>query len=303
MTDDVLVAITSLVKQFNGRRALNNISCQVGAGHIIGLVGPNSSGKSTLLRHIIGMLLPTQGSCRTFGAEAGKLTAEHLSRIGYVHQEPQLISWMSCGETIDYAAAHYRSWDQTLAGRLVDLFQLDLRQKAGAMSPGQKQKLSILLAVAFHPRLLILDEPASALDPSARRQFLEVLLDLIADGQKTVLISSHILSDVEKVIDHVWVLDDGRLLKDCGFDDLLDDYVRLELTGLQGELPAKLPFRHVFAREQHGGNAMVTVKRPEMTLAEIQSRLGCQVAEHALSFEEIYPLILANHPARTFGHE
>ena len=289
---EVLVKVEGLCKSFGGNRVLNKLSFQIEPGHIIGLVGPNSGGKSTLLRHLIGMYLPSEGHCHTFGVEAGKLSSEQLANIGYVHQEAELMGWMSCNEIINYSAAHYPTWNKELERHLVKVFELNLKQKVGLMSPGHRQKLSILLAVAFEPKLLILDEPASALDPIARRHFLELLLDILQDPNKTILISSHILHDIEKVIDQLLVLDAGRLLKNCPFDDLREDYVKLELISLSGDLPASLPFRHVFACELEGGHAMVTMKRSDLTLDEMRARLNSDIIQHPLSFEEIYPLIL-----------
>ncbi len=289
---DVPIEVNSLSKRFDGSDVLNHVSFQIGAGHIVGLVGPNSGGKSTLLRHLIGMYLPSQGSCRTFGVEAADLTPDQLSGIGYVHQEVELMSWMSCREIINYVAAHYPTWNKELEKELVDLFELNLKQKVGAMSPGHRQKLGILLAVAFQPQLLILDEPASALDPLARQRFLELLLEVLQHSNPTILIASHILNDIEKVIDHVLVLDRGRLLKDCSFDDLREDYVKLELISLNGDLPARLPFRNIFSRQQDGRRAVVTLRRFELTLDEIKTRLNCEAIQHPLSFEEIYPFIL-----------
>ena len=287
-----LIEIETLSKSFAGQKALNQIQLTINPGHIVGLVGPNSSGKSTLLRHLIGMLLPDKGSCRVFGTKASHLSQDQLSRIGYVHQEAELLTWMRCREHIRYVAAHYSSWNPAIESRLIDLFELDLTQKVGTMSPGQRQKLSILLAASFEPDLLILDEPAAALDPLARRQFLELMLEILQDPQKTILISSHILSDIEKVIDHVVFLHQGDILKDCQLDDLREEYVRLELISHQGDLPDQLPFRDMFSREQQGGRALLTLKRPELDHAEIMARLNCQVIQHPLTFEEIYPLIL-----------
>ena len=118
------------------------------------------------------------------------------------------------------------------------------------------------------------------------------MLDLLQDPSRTVIISSHILSDIEKVIDHILVLDEGRILKDGSFDDLREDYVKLELISLKDDLPTTLPFLHVFSREQQGGHALLTMKRSELSHDEIKARLNCQVIQHPLSFEEIYPLIL-----------
>lgn len=290
-----MVEIKALSKLFNGQRVLDRLNLQLDPGHIVGLVGPNGSGKSTLLRHLIGMVLPSQGSCETFGVEAAQLGPEQLSRIGYVHQEAQLMSWMSCGEIIRYTAAHYATWNEAIEARLLDVFELDRKQRVGHMSPGQRQKLSILLAASFEPQLLLLDEPASALDPLSRRHFLELIMEILLDDQKTVVISSHILSDIEKVIDRILILDEGRLLKNCPFDDLREDYVKLELISHSGDLPEVLPFGQLFAREQRGGHALVTMKRSDLSHDEIKARLHCQVNQLPLSFDEIYPLILQEY--------
>ena len=300
---EVLVQVRSLEKRFGERDVLRDINFQIETGHIIGLVGPNSGGKSTLLRHLIGMYLPTRGNCLTLGVEAADLEPDQLSKIGYVHQEAELMSWMSGKEIINYVAAHYQTWNRDLEKHLVALFDLDLKQKAGTMSPGHRQKLSILLAAAFEPTLLILDEPASALDPIARKLFLELLSDILQDDRRSIIISSHILNDIEKVIDHILVLDKGRLLKDCCFDDLREDYVKLELISLDGGLPPTLPFRDTFSCQQDGGHAIVTMRRSDLSLEEIKNRLQCEVIQHPLSFEEIYPMILEEHmPERVKSH-
>ena len=291
-SQNLVFDVRALQKEFDGRTVLNNVNFQMEPGHIVGLIGPNSSGKSTFMRLLIGMYLPTRGTCKTFGEDAAALSSDHLSRIGYVHQEAELMGWMSCREIIRYVAAHYPTWNKDLENHLLELFRLNPNQKVGLMSPGHRQMLSILLAASFEPQLLILDEPASALDPIARKQFLELLLDILQDERRTVLISSHILSDIEKVIDHILVIDHGRILKDCNFDDLREEYVKLELVSLAGDLPENLPFRHVFSCEQRGGHALITMKQSDLSHDEIKARLNCQVIHHPLSFEEIYPLIL-----------
>lgn len=299
----ILLETSQLTKTFGDKRALDNLTIQMGAGHIVGLVGPNGSGKSTLLRHFIGMYLPTMGSCKTFGISSVDLGPKALARMGYVHQETELIRWMSCREIIRYAAAHYETWNGGLENKLVDLFKLDLKQKVGKMSPGDRQKLSILLAVAYEPQILLLDEPAAALDPLARRHFLELMIDVLQDHNRTILISSHHLNDIEKIVDHMWVLHEGRLLKDSPLDDLQEDYVKLELVSLDGALPETLPFGQVFACERFGGHAMVTMKRSDLSHDEIKTRLDCQVIQHPLAFEDIYPLILEEaNPKREGVH-
>lgn len=294
-TETPMIHVDSLCKRYDEAEVLHRICFEIGAGHIVGVVGPNSSGKSTLLRHLVGLTLPSGGSCQTFGVEASRLSPQQLSQIGYVHQEAELLGWMRCKELIRYTAAHYPTWNLEIEKHLIDLFQLDLHKKVCKMSPGQRQMLSILLASCYEPKLLILDEPAAALDPVARIRFLELLLEMLHDGDRTIVISSHILSDIEKIIDHVLILDDGNLREACPFDELLEAYVRLELISVDGDLPPRLPFSNMFSCQQQGPRAIITMKRPDMTDEEIGARLNCQVMHHPLSFEEIYPLTLAKN--------
>ena len=193
---EATVEIKCLTKRFKKKTALDAVNWNVMPGRIIGLLGSNGAGKSTLIRHIIGLYLPSAGTCNTFGCEAAKLGPEQLARIGYVHQEGELLDWMTAGQLIRYVAAYYPQWNKDLEERYIEDFEIDLKDRVVSLSPGQRQKLAILLAIGHEPELLILDEPASALDPLARAQFLDWLLQIIQQKGRTILISSHILSDV-----------------------------------------------------------------------------------------------------------
>jgi ABC-2 type transport system ATP-binding protein len=225
--------------------------------------------------------------------KAEKLPPEELSRIGYVHQEGSLIDWMTAAQLIRYVAAYYPTWNPELEAAFIDRFEVPMNQRVGAMSPGQRQKLAILLAIGFEPELLILDEPAAALDPLARQQFLELLLEIIQNEGRTILISSHILSDVEKVIDHVLILDKGKLLRDCSFDELREEFMRVRLTSLNGPFAGPVEIRGMVAREQSERQAVVTMRsvyRAELDSA-VQS-LHCDVEALPVSFEETYAMVV-----------
>jgi ABC-2 type transport system ATP-binding protein len=293
-----VIEIEGLSKTFGGPKAIDDVTLTIGRGHIVGLVGPNSAGKSTLLRHIVGIYLPTRGRCRTLGVDARKLSDRELSRIGYVHQEGQLLDWLSTDDLIRYTAAHYPSWNRDLEKTLVERFELDLSERVGVLSPGQRQKLGILLAICFEPELLLLDEPASALDPIARRHFLELLLEIIQDQHRTIVISSHILSDIEKVIDHVLVMDHGRLLRDCSFDDLLEEFVKLEIRSLNGSLPEKLPITGVLQTERNANQAIVIARRGDCDWSALGDLIGSRIDQKPLKLEEIYPYVLTERTRR-----
>jgi ABC-2 type transport system ATP-binding protein len=293
MSAGPLIEIDALTKRFGELKALDEVSLKIEPGQIVGLVGANGGGKSTLIRHMVGLYLPDRGSCRTFGTSSAELSAAELNRIGYVHQEGALIDWMTAAQLIRYVAAYYPTWNPDLEARFVERFEVPLTARVGTMSPGHRQKLAILLAVAFEPELLILDEPAAALDPIARRQFLELLLEIIQSEGRTILISSHILSDVEKVIDHVLILDKGKILRDCSFDDLREEFSRVRLTSLNGPLTSPLDIPGMISCEQTDRQALVTMHsayRDELDAAA--QSLNCDVEFLPVSFEDAYTLVL-----------
>jgi ABC-2 type transport system ATP-binding protein len=288
-----IVEVRGLSKRFKAKQALDQVSLDLAPGRIVGLLGANAAGKSTLLRHIIGLYLPDEGTCKTFGCEAGRLSPAELARIGYVHQEGQLIDWMTVGQLIRYVSAYYPAWDTALEGRYVADFQIDLADRVGALSPGQRQKLAILLAIGHQPQLLILDEPASALDPLARAQFLDLLLQLIQQEDRTIVISSHILGDVEKVIDRVVIMDQGRILIDCGLDDLRERFCRVRVTSLEGGLPRSLPFKGVVASQQNNGQAILTIENPSADEIRTQAEgLHCDIEIQAMPLEDLYKVVV-----------
>lgn len=288
-----IVQMRGVSKNFGKIMALDSIDLEIHPGRIIGLLGANGAGKSTLLRHIIGLYLPDKGRCVTFGCEAKKLGPGELARIGYVHQEGELLEWMTVGQVIRYVSAYYQSWNRQLEEKYVRDYQISGEARVGSLSPGQRQKLAILLAIGFEPKLLILDEPASALDPLARAQFLDLLLQIIQKENRTIIISSHILSDVEKVIDHVVIMKDARILLNCSFDDLREQFARIRLSALGGELPAELPFANVVCCQRSDGQAILTVRNcPRQMLQEQAQSLNCWVEIETLPLEEIYKIVV-----------
>ena len=288
-----IVEIKRLTKYFSGKVALNSVDLEIFSGRIIGLLGPNGSGKSTLIRHMIGLYLPDNGVCTTFGCDAAKLSQKELSRIGYVHQEGELLDWMTAEQLIQYVSAYHPGWNADLEDRYVNDFNIDLNGKVGALSPGQRQKLAILLAIGHEPDFLILDEPASVLDPIARAQFLDLLIKIIQQEQKTILISSHILSDVEKVIDYVIIMKDGHVIQDQGFDDLRDQYLRIRLTSLGASLPEEMPFERILSCQRSNDQAVLILENPQLSKIKNQAEsLNCRIDFHPLPLEDIYKIVM-----------
>ena len=288
----VIVEMRDVVKRFKNKTALDGVSLDVNRGQIIGLLGSNGAGKSTLLRHMIGLYLANEGACSTFGVDAAKLGPEQLGRIGYVHQEGELLEWMNVSQLIRYVSAYYKSWDKELEEKYIADFGIDLNDRVGSLSPGQRQKLSILLAICFMPELLILDEPASALDPIARGQFLDLLLQLIQDENRTIIISSHILSDVEKVIDHTVVMRDGKVVRDCSFDDLREQYVKVVLTAVDGAMPEELPFDALECKRDGNRASFITKAMSEEDMKVKAESVNCSYETKPLCLDEIYKIVI-----------
>jgi ABC-2 type transport system ATP-binding protein len=288
-----IVKVRGLTKRFKRTTALDGVDLDVHAGHIIGLLGDNGAGKSTLLRHMVGLYLPDAGSCMTLGCEAGELTPEHLARIGYVHQDGELLDWMTCRQLIQYVSAYYPTWNRDLEETFVRDFEIPLKTRVGVLSPGQRQRLAILLAIGFEPELLILDEPAAALDPLARLQFLDLLVSLIQDATRTIIISSHILTDVEKVIDHALIMRQGRFVRDCRFDELQEEFCRLRLSAIETPLPDALPFTTILEEQRANGEALLLAPRPTPEeLSQAERDLRCRVEVQTLALDDIYRLVI-----------
>lgn len=297
MNEKPIISVENLIKQFGSVRAINNLSLDIYPGQIFGLMGANGGGKSTLIRHWIGLYLPDDGKCTTFGVEAKKLGPQELARIGYVHQEGKLIDWMSVAKLIRYVAAYYPTWNKDIEARYLEEFELDPKARVGKLSPGQRQMLAVLLAIGFEPELLILDEPAAAMDPLARHKFLELLMEIIQVEGRTIIISSHILTDIEKVIDHALIMNKGKMLCDTPIDDLREQYIRLRLTSLNGAIPEKLPFENILKIEQSGSKAIVTLSDNNKSREELEGMadsIHCQMEPLPLPLEDIYQLVIEN---------
>lgn len=217
------IACAGAGKRFGSRWALRHCDLTVPEGRIVGLVGANGAGKSTLLQLVVGLLRPTEGALRVLGARPGA-GPDELARVGFLAQEAPAYANLTVGDHLHLARVLNPRWDDHFARRRIGRLGLDPRQRAGRLSGGQRSQLALTLAMGKHPDLLVLDEPVSSLDPLARREFLADLMELVAEHGPTVVLSSHLLSDVERVCDHLIVLAHGRVQVDGSVDDLLDTH-------------------------------------------------------------------------------
>ena len=207
-----VITVSELTRRFGTKTALDSVSVSVPRGGVYGLVGENGAGKTTLIKHILGLLRAQHGSVRVFGLDPVADPVGVLSRIGYLSEERDLPGWMRVDELIRYSRAFYPAWDDAYAGELQQQFALDPSATVANLSKGQKARVGLLIALAYRPELLLLDEPSSGLDPVVRRDILDAIIRTIADEGRTVLFSSHLLDEVERVADHVTMISHGQVV-------------------------------------------------------------------------------------------
>jgi ABC-2 type transport system ATP-binding protein len=215
-----------LGKQYRRRWALSDCTLSVPAGHVVGLVGPNGAGKTTLLSIATGMLAPTTGTLEVLGSRPAAGPAQ-LARVGYLPQDAPLYAGLPVADHLKLGAHLNPAWDAGLARGRIGRLDLDPRQKAGTLSGGQRAQLALTLAVAKRPELLILDEPVASLDPLARREFLRDLMESVAEQGLSVVLSSHLVGDLERVCDYLIVLMASRVRVAGPVEDLLATHHRL----------------------------------------------------------------------------
>jgi ABC-2 type transport system ATP-binding protein len=227
-----------LGKRYGRRWALSDCTLSVPAGRVAGLVGPNGAGKSTLLQLAVGLLRPTSGSIQVLGGYPAGDPGQ-LAKVGFVAQDTPVYPALSVREHLRLGAWLNPGWDNDMAERRVVSLDLDRSQRAGKLSGGQRAQLALTLALAKRPELLILDEPVASLDPLARRDFLRHLMEAVAETGASVLLSSHLVADLERVCDYLVVLTAAHVQVSGGVDELLASHCRL--TGPRrdpGQMPA-----------------------------------------------------------------
>jgi ABC-2 type transport system ATP-binding protein len=219
-----VITISALTRHFGGKTALAAVSLSVARGAVYGLVGANGAGKTTLIKHILGLLRAESGSVRVFGLDPVADPVGVLSRIGYLSEENDLPGWMRVEELIRYQRAFYPRWDDAYAEELRQMFALEPAAKIKTLSKGQKARAGLLIALAYRPELLVLDEPSSGLDPIVRRDILGAIIRTTADEGRTVLFSSHLLEEVEQVADHVTIVSEGRIVLSAPLGEIKESH-------------------------------------------------------------------------------
>ena len=228
---------TGLGKRYGQRWALRDCTLQVPAGRVVGLVGPNGAGKTTLLHLAVGLLQPSAGQIDVLGARPAE-SPQQLGRVGFVAQDTPAYASLSVADHLQLGGWLNPRWDAGAADRRIDQLGLDRKQRAGKLSGGQRAQLALTLAIAKRPELLVLDEPVASLDPIARHEFLQHLMEAVADDGVSVVLSSHLVADLERVCDYLIVLAGSRVQIAGDVEELLASHHRL--TGPRRD-PARLP--------------------------------------------------------------
>ncbi len=283
-----IINAQGVIKAYGKKKVLNGVDLKVGPGSVIGLLGRNGAGKTTLLKSVLGLLRADQGTVTTLGENAWDLSAAAKSRIGYVPQGYRPYPWLQAGQLIEHTASFYPRWDGVLVTRLTEAWGIDPAARVGTLSEGEAQKLAIILALGHRPDLLVFDEPVASLDPSARRDFLKIILGVVAERPCTVFFSTHITSDLERVADAVAVLKSG-VIDYCGGLDELKDMVKRLRVRVPGGVPADLVGVGVLARRVHGDEGIFTVRGfSEPLRALIEQNSGARIEVEDLNLEEIF---------------
>ena len=285
---DVIVEIDHLSRSFGKKQALDDVMLRIERGVVFGLVGENGAGKTTLIKHLLGLLKATHGSVRVFQLDPVVDPVGVLGRIGYLSEDRDLPDWMTVAQLMRYNQAFFPGWDETFASQLRDQFELDPKQQIKRLSRGQRARAGLLIALAHRPELLILDEPSSGLDPVVRNDILSAIIRTVADEGRTVLFSSHLLDEVERVADCVAILHKGRVALSAPLHEILHSHRRLVLRfetsqATRPDLPGMLSY------QGEGREWTVVCNGGLEELRTAAARAGAQVVEEETpTLDEIF---------------
>lgn len=285
--------------------AVNGLDLEVPRGTVYGLIGRNGAGKTTTLRLLMGLLRPTRGEARVLGADLWSAGSEIRSRVAYVSQAQQIHEWMTLEELCFYASHFYPDWDRAHARSLSDRFGLAWQRQVGLMSGGEQRKAAIVVAIAARPEVLLLDEPAAGLDPIARRELVDEIVDVVSrDEECTVLFSTHIISDLERVAEHVGIVDRGRMVSSSRLDDLQNSTKRVQVI-FEGKGPAPDFSIPGALRSETAGPVVTAVVRlaSDAQLDELRRMPGVRVNVFPLGLEDIFIELFGTESGESFTEE
>jgi len=290
-TSEPIIETNNASREFDGTLALQDLTLRVPRGSIYGFLGRNGAGKTTAIKMLAGLIKPTSGTVRVLGRDPFTFTPEDRRRVTYLSEKQILPANLSIRAIIKFTSSLYPAWDHALTDRLLKRFRLDGKKKISALSQGAQRQVAFILALAPHPDLMILDEPASTLDVVARREFLDEVLEQVIDGGPTIFLSSHILSDIERVADHIGILVDGVLKVSEPLDDLKESVQQVRFHSASYDLkslslPGTLNIKH--SRNE----SRVTLRHAdEALIVRTATQYGAQYEMLPLNLEDIFVAI------------
>lgn len=289
MTEPMVLGARGLGKSIGGRAVLRDITFDVPRGQVVGLVGKNGAGKSTLFDLLLGFALPDVGECSVLGESSRALSAAVRARIGFVPQQDELSGLLTGTQQLALVSALHGRWNAALVARLAHEWEVPLERRIGRLSGGERQKLATLCALGHEPELLVLDEPASSLDPVARRRFMREILAMAGEGTRTLVYASHIIGDLERVASHIWLMREGSLLWQGELDALKESVVRVHLRATAHDLDPALALPGQLHGSVQGRTAVFTVNGwSDMSLQVLRERVAADVEVEPLGLEEIF---------------
>ena len=290
MSDRLAIETIDLWKRYDDVEALRGLDLQVPAGSICGFLGRNGSGKTTTIKVLLGMARATKGEARLFAVAAANDAAGAAvrQRIGFVSDEKDLYDYMTVGEIIAFTRPFYPKWRRDLEQKYLAKFELSSHRDIKALSRGTRTKLALLLALCRGAELLILDEPTAGLDPAMAEDVLQALVGHVASEEMTVFFSSHQISEIDQIADHVAIIDRGRMVVSGSVDDLRDRYQRVQLV-FAGDTPKAAPTAPGVVRVQRQGRVLTVLTRDrEALVAESRAWSPVSIEASPVSLKELF---------------
>jgi len=285
---DAVVRIENLVKYYQGRCVLDGIDLTVPKGCIYGLLGRNGAGKTTIIRILLGLEPASRGYTELLGRQSWSLGSRDRGKIGYVAEGHHLIQNYKVARLVDLCRNLALRWNAEFFRHLLSTFRLPMDRKVKELSNGMRAQLNLALAMAIDPELLILDDPTLGLDTVARRQFLELAIDLIQRDGRSILFCSHILSDVERIADRIGILAGGKLVVDCSLEELKRRVRKLQII-FADKAPDDLHLTEIIQQEKQGRELVITVANfNDQKRAVIETFKPQSCNEIPMSLEDIF---------------